>query len=215
MIPLITNHSDQLAEICRRHHVKRLEVFGSAAVGDFNPEKSDIDFLVEFDDSDDLFPLPNPQRSDPRIGIPLQSFGRSGHLRQRRKPILPQYQSRAQGNRSLRHDPKTHILWDIQQAAQRIDSLTAVRPHSTNTTRSGEYPCWSNGLFIIIGEAMTRLETHHPDIASQITDYRDIIGFRIILVHRYPEIRNREIWEIIQHKLPTLLTEVTNLLNDN
>ncbi len=51
MIPLITNHADQLAEICRRHHVKRLEVFGSAAVGDFNPEKSDIDFLVEFGDA--------------------------------------------------------------------------------------------------------------------------------------------------------------------
>ena len=54
MIPLITNHTDQLAEICRRHHVKRLEVFGSAAVGDFNPEKSDIDFLVEFNESDEF-----------------------------------------------------------------------------------------------------------------------------------------------------------------
>ena len=54
MIPLITNHTDQLAEICRRHHVKRLEVFGSAAVGDFNPEKSDIDFLVEFKESDEF-----------------------------------------------------------------------------------------------------------------------------------------------------------------
>ena len=54
MIPLITQHSDDVAEICRRHHVKRLEVFGSAAVGDFNPEKSDIDFLVEFDDSDEF-----------------------------------------------------------------------------------------------------------------------------------------------------------------
>ena len=54
MIPLISQHADQLAEICRRHHVKRLEVFGSAAVGDFNPEKSDIDFLVEFDEHDDV-----------------------------------------------------------------------------------------------------------------------------------------------------------------
>ena len=51
MIPLITHHTDDIAEICRRHHVKRLEVFGSAAVGDFNPEKSDLDFLVEFDES--------------------------------------------------------------------------------------------------------------------------------------------------------------------
>ena len=54
MIPLITQYSDDIAEICRRHHVKRLEVFGSAAVGDFDPHSSDIDFLVEFDESDDF-----------------------------------------------------------------------------------------------------------------------------------------------------------------
>ncbi|MXX93234.1 MAG: hypothetical protein F4Y63_07280 [Chloroflexi bacterium] len=51
MIPLIQNHTDDIAEICRRHHVKRLEVFGSAAVGDFNPQTSDIDFLVDFDEA--------------------------------------------------------------------------------------------------------------------------------------------------------------------
>ena len=54
MIPIITQHADQLAEICRRHHVNRLELFGSAAVGDFDPNTSDIDFLVEFDDSDEF-----------------------------------------------------------------------------------------------------------------------------------------------------------------
>ena len=31
--------------------------------------------------------------------------------------------------------------------------------------------------FIIIGEAMTRLETHHPDIASQISDYTPITDY--------------------------------------
>ncbi len=51
MIPLIQDHTDDIAEICRRHHVKRLEVFGSAAVGDFNPQTSDIDFLVDFDEA--------------------------------------------------------------------------------------------------------------------------------------------------------------------
>ena len=54
MIPLIADHSDELAEICRRNHVKRLELFGSAAVGGFNPNTSDLDFLVEFDESDDF-----------------------------------------------------------------------------------------------------------------------------------------------------------------
>ena len=51
MIPLIQDHTDDIAEICRRHHVKRLEVFGSAAVGDFNPQTSDLDFLVDFGDA--------------------------------------------------------------------------------------------------------------------------------------------------------------------
>ena len=48
MIPLITQHADQIAEICQRHRVKRLEVFGSAATGNFNSEDSDIDFLVDY-----------------------------------------------------------------------------------------------------------------------------------------------------------------------
>jgi predicted nucleotidyltransferase len=38
---------NRLAEICRRHDVTRLRVFGSAARGEETPE-SDIDILVDF-----------------------------------------------------------------------------------------------------------------------------------------------------------------------
>ncbi len=41
----------QIARLCRRHHVRRLDLFGSAARGDFDAATSDLDFLVEFDDS--------------------------------------------------------------------------------------------------------------------------------------------------------------------
>ena len=51
MIPLVAEQSEQIAEICRHHHVKRLDVFGSAAVSEFNPQQSDIDFIVEFGDA--------------------------------------------------------------------------------------------------------------------------------------------------------------------
>jgi len=34
--------------LCRRFGVERLEVFGSAARGDFDPERSDIDLIVHF-----------------------------------------------------------------------------------------------------------------------------------------------------------------------
>jgi predicted nucleotidyltransferase len=39
---------DQIAEFCRRHHIRRLAVFGSALRSDFN-ETSDIDMLVAFE----------------------------------------------------------------------------------------------------------------------------------------------------------------------
>jgi predicted nucleotidyltransferase len=42
-------HREELRALCRRFHVRWLDLFGSAARGDFDPEHSDIDFLVEFD----------------------------------------------------------------------------------------------------------------------------------------------------------------------
>jgi uncharacterized protein len=48
--------SDALAAICRAREVSRLRVFGSAVTGRFDPERSDIDFFVEFGpDATDLF----------------------------------------------------------------------------------------------------------------------------------------------------------------
>ncbi len=50
MHALIEQHRAAIAELCRRHRVRRLEVFGSGARGvDFDPQRSDVDFLVEFD----------------------------------------------------------------------------------------------------------------------------------------------------------------------
>jgi predicted nucleotidyltransferase len=36
--------------LCRRFGVRRLDLFGSAATGRFDPARSDLDFLVEFDE---------------------------------------------------------------------------------------------------------------------------------------------------------------------
>jgi hypothetical protein len=46
--PLILGKQRALAEICRRLSVHRLELFGSAASGEFVSGTSDLDFLVEF-----------------------------------------------------------------------------------------------------------------------------------------------------------------------
>lgn len=48
MIPLIEDNQLAIQQLCRRFHVARLEVFGSAASGQFDEARSDVDFLVEF-----------------------------------------------------------------------------------------------------------------------------------------------------------------------
>ena len=54
----IADKREELPERCRRYGVAWLEVFGSAARGtDFDPETSDVNFLVEFDPDSDLPPL--------------------------------------------------------------------------------------------------------------------------------------------------------------
>jgi uncharacterized protein len=50
MSPLIEQHRAQLDELCRRYRVRRLDLFGSATRDDFDPQRSDLDFLVEFED---------------------------------------------------------------------------------------------------------------------------------------------------------------------
>ena len=51
MQPIVSLQRAALAGLCQRMGVKRLEVFGSAARADFDDVHSDIDFLVEFDDT--------------------------------------------------------------------------------------------------------------------------------------------------------------------
>ena len=40
---------EQLAEFCRRHHIRKLAFFGSVLRDDFGPQ-SDVDVLVEFEE---------------------------------------------------------------------------------------------------------------------------------------------------------------------
>ena len=58
MHPAIAEHRDDIVELCHRFGVTRLEAFGSVArASDFDPAKSDADFLVEFEPKAELTAL--------------------------------------------------------------------------------------------------------------------------------------------------------------
>ena len=48
MVAVITGKIDAILRACERFRVERLDVFGSVLRDDFEPGRSDIDFLVEF-----------------------------------------------------------------------------------------------------------------------------------------------------------------------
>lgn len=49
MIPIIVSKRREIAELCRRFRVRRLDVFGSAARDTDFIDESDVDFLVEYE----------------------------------------------------------------------------------------------------------------------------------------------------------------------
>jgi uncharacterized protein len=59
----IEQHNYKIAELCQQFRVQRLELFGSAAGDRFDPQRSDIDFLVEFE------PLAEGQYADTYFGL--------------------------------------------------------------------------------------------------------------------------------------------------
>lgn len=63
MVAIIDEKLAAIEQLCRAHHVQRLEVFGSAARGSFDLADSDLDFAVEF------LPLSPAQRSTAYFGL--------------------------------------------------------------------------------------------------------------------------------------------------
>ena len=48
MISAVEERADELKRLCLIYGVRRLDLFGSASTGLYDPDESDLDFLVEF-----------------------------------------------------------------------------------------------------------------------------------------------------------------------
>lgn len=56
MIVPVADNLSAIQALCQEFGVARLDLFGSAATGEFDPARSDIDFLVEYAPETDLGP---------------------------------------------------------------------------------------------------------------------------------------------------------------
>jgi len=63
MTSVVGEQAAELEQLCLRYSVLRLDLFGSAVTSQYRPEKSDLDFVVEFQ------PLPDGTYADTYFGL--------------------------------------------------------------------------------------------------------------------------------------------------
>lgn len=101
-------------------------------------------------------------------------------------------------------------LYDICQACERL--LDFIRDKSLQDynddllLRSGV-----ERQLMIIGEALNQAYKLDPSLVKSISNIREIINLRNVIVHGYAIIENETIWGIIEDDLPRLYKEVQML----
>jgi uncharacterized protein with HEPN domain len=109
------------------------------------------------------------------------------------------------------HADAPKLLWDAQQAAERIARFTAGK-------RFADYDADEflraavERQFEIIGEALSQLARIDARVASQIPDLPRIVSFRNVLIHGYATVDNRLVWGVIETNLGPLRTMLAYLL---
>jgi len=64
---------------------------------------------------------------------------------------------------------------------------------------------------VVLGEAARRLSAEiraaHPEVP-----WREIIGLRSVITHGYDQIDDDELWRVIEHDLPDLISRLNAIL---
>jgi uncharacterized protein with HEPN domain len=102
-------------------------------------------------------------------------------------------------------------LYDMQQACRLLADFIAGKTFDDYASDALLRSAVERQL-MIVGEALTRLKKIEPTTASAITDSRQIIVFRNILVHGYDVVRSEVVWGILEADLLTLTRDVDALL---
>lgn len=105
----------------------------------------------------------------------------------------------------------TKLLLDMLHAAELIAKFTRAR--TWDEYASDEYfRSAVERQFEILGEALTVLFRQDTETASRISEHREIVSFRNVLIHGYSKVNHAVTWQVVQDDLPVLLTELRALL---
>ena len=228
MNPIVAERKQDLARLCEEHRVERLDVFGSAVTGEFDPETSDLDFLVTFQEAADEDGFHKRFRLQDALAdlfgrkvdvVPERSITNPyfrANVEDTREPVYPNWDSPPRriglGDKAeIMRRIQCSLLRDIVASAEVICEKTAGKTLS-DYLRDADMRDIVERRYITIGEAMAGLARRAPETAERFTDHRAVIDFRNVIVHRYSEIDNEKVWAHTVEDLPNLLREARELL---
>ncbi|MGB5251122.1 MAG: HepT-like ribonuclease domain-containing protein [Sedimenticolaceae bacterium] len=111
------------------------------------------------------------------------------------------------------YDDAAKLIWDAQQALQRIQRFVARKDfaayQSDELLRSAV-----ERQFEILGEALNQLSRLDPNMAEKVPDLPRIVAFRNILIHGYASVDDRLVWGVVESRLEPLLDVVAALLSE-
>ncbi len=110
-----------------------------------------------------------------------------------------------------RHSPEKY-LYDIQNGCEFLLQFTQGKTKEDYIDDRAFRSALERELQII-GEALMHLDHDFPDVADKITEHRNIIGFRHVLVHGYDSLNPATVWNIVETKLQALHEQVSDLLS--
>lgn len=102
------------------------------------------------------------------------------------------------------------FLFDIQESIESIEKYLGEKRDFSVYMANKMLRRAVEREFEIIGEAMSRIEKLDPSL--DISGKKQIISMRNRVIHGYDKIDNEIIWGTIVRHLPTLKTEIGNLL---
>lgn len=109
-------------------------------------------------------------------------------------------------------DPKKYLC-DMQDKAIFIVEVLRDRVRA-DLDEDRIIRCAVERELISLGEALSQLHRVAPEIAEQIERWKDIIGFRHILVHGYDILDMDVVWDIVQDDIPLLIEKLDAMLKD-
>ena len=103
------------------------------------------------------------------------------------------------------------LLRDIIESADAVSAYVAGKSID-NFLHERQLRASVERELITIGEALGGVLKRDPSLAEKISDCRDIVDFRNVLVHGYGKVNPGAVWAMIETELPRLRTEVLSLL---